>query len=97
MYLYDGAHMNNSGEGESQRETELSSISTWDHQRRNLIMCQSEFSIQRRSIGNMNKAAASKFGSRYRATATIYRGGMPLNELRNDSTSLNFSEIILKL
>lgn len=63
---------------------------TCDHQRRNLIISQSEFSIQRRSIGKMNRAAASKFGSRYMITAIIYKGGIPLTLSRNDSTSLIF-------
>ena len=39
-------------------------INTCDHHKRNLMICQSEFSIQRRSIGKMNKAAVSKFGSK---------------------------------
>lgn len=52
-------------------------MDTCDHHRRSLTMCQSEFSIQRRSIGKMNKQAASKFGSKYKATAMTYKGGMP--------------------
>lgn len=61
---------------------------TCDHHKRSLIMCQSEFSIQRRSIGKRNKQAASKFGSKYKATASRYRGGMPLCLGRNGSIPL---------
>lgn len=56
-----------------------------DHQTCNLIICQSEFSIQRRSIGKMNMIAVSTFGSKQRATAKIWSGGTPLTSRgRND-------------
>lgn len=41
------------------------------------MICQSEFSIQRRSNGNINNNPASAFGSKYRMTANIYTGGIP--------------------
>lgn len=61
-----------------QKKKKKGAVHTCDHHKRSLIMCQSEFSIKRRSIGKTNKQAASKFGSKYKATAIIYKGGMPL-------------------
>lgn len=66
-------------------------ITTCDHHNRNLTICQSEFSIQRRSIGKRNKTAASRLGSKYIMTAKIYKGGTPFMWLRKDSLSLSSS------
>lgn len=63
---------------------------TCDHHRRNLAISQSEFSIQRRSIGKMKSAAASRFGSKYNATAMIYKDGMPSNRSREEIISSTF-------
>jgi len=63
-------------------------MTTWDHHKNNLTMCQSEFSIQRRSIGKRKRAAANKFGSIYNATANMYNGGMPFICLKKTSSSL---------
>ena len=47
-----------------------------DHQRRNLIMSQSELSIHRRNNGNKKKTAANIFGSKYTTTTNIYNEGI---------------------
>lgn len=72
----------------SEKERDINRY-TCDHHRRNLIISQSEFSIQRRSIGKTNKTAVNKFGSMYRATAIMYKGGTPLSLSRNESESWN--------
>jgi len=59
-------------------------VDTCDHHSRNLTICQSELSIQRRSIGKINNTAASTFGSKYMPTAMIYRGGIPFTSGRNE-------------